>query len=360
MVEATAAKPKMIYRYLGNTGLKVSVIGYGNWINNQPDAQKFTTECIKACFDAGINFFDTAEIYGDGEAEIQMGKAFKELGLRREDLVVSTKIFQIGSGVNDRLNSRKHIIEGLDNCLKRLQLDYVDVVFSHRPDYETPIEEVCAAMHTVIEQGKAFYWGTSEWPAQRIVAAIGICERNGWHKPIVEQPQYNMLYRHRFEGEYAQLFATTGYGSTIWSPVCGGLLSGKYNTGEIPEGTRMAEHLKSLPFIYDRFFGDANKEKTVEMFKVIDGLAKELGCTMAQLALAWTIANKDTSVALCGFSKMEQFHDNIGALEVLAKWTPELEAKISKALNNTPQGEWNFRDHVTINRRAQQLYVPNK
>lgn len=353
MVEASAAKPKMIYRYLGNTGMKVSVIGYGNWVNsNDKAAQQFTTECIKACFDAGVNFFDTAEIYGDGEAERQMGQAFKELGLRREDLVVSTKIFACGSGVNDRFNSRKHIIEGLDNSLKRLQLDYVDVVFSHRPDQETSLEETCAAFHSVIEQGKAFYWGTSEWPAQRIIAAIGICEKNGWHKPIVEQPQYNMAVRQRFEGEYAYLFATTGYGTTIWSPLCSGLLTGKYDSGEIPEGSRFAVQ-KSLGRIYDKYFGEGKKEKTIAMFKAIKAVADEIGCTQAQLALAWTIANKDTSVALCGFTKMEQFHDNMGALNVLAKWSPELEAKIEKALGNMPELEMNFRERKPIpNRRT--------
>ena len=167
MVEA--AKPKMQYRYLGNSGLKVSVIGYGNWINsNDETAQARTTEAIKVCFEHGVNFFDTAEVYGDGEAERQMGKAFKDLDLRRESLVVATKIMKCGTGVNDRMNSRKHIIEGLDNALERMQLDYVDVVYSHRPDYETSLEEACAAFHHVIEKGKAFYWGTSEWPAQRI------------------------------------------------------------------------------------------------------------------------------------------------------------------------------------------------
>jgi len=166
MVEAVGSKPKMVYRYLGNSGLKVSVIGYGNWLNSDDKgSQEFTTNCIKACFEAGVNFFDTAEVYGMGEAERQMGNAFKELGLRREDLVVSTKLAIGGKGVNDKGNGRKHIIEGLDNSLKRLQLDYVDVVFSHRPDYESSLEETCAAFHHVIEQGKAFYWGTSEWPA---------------------------------------------------------------------------------------------------------------------------------------------------------------------------------------------------
>lgn len=188
MVEATPQK-NMQYRYLGKTGLRVSVLAYGNWLNSDTEeAYQNTKDCIKACYDAGVNFFDTAEIYGSGQAEIQMGRAFKELNLKREDLVVSTKLWKCGNGVNDKMLSRKHLLEGMDNSLKRLQLDYVDVVFCHRPDYECSLEETCRAMHTIIEDGKAFYWGTSEWPAQRIVAAIGICEKNNWHKPVVEQP----------------------------------------------------------------------------------------------------------------------------------------------------------------------------
>ncbi len=197
----------MEYRQLGNTGLKVSVLGYGNWLNsNDKAAFDFTRDAIKECLDLGINFFDTAEIYGMGEAETQMGQAFKDLNVRRESIVVSTKVFRIGNGVNDSMMSRKHIIEGLQNSLKRLQLDYVDVVFSHRPDYETSLEECCAAMHYVIEKGLAFYWGTSEWTAPRIAAAIGICEKNGWHKPIVEQPQYSMVKRDKFEKDFHYVF----------------------------------------------------------------------------------------------------------------------------------------------------------
>ena len=179
----------MVYRKLGNTGLNVSVLGYGNWLNsNDKSAFDFTREAIKASLELGINFYDTAELYGNGEGETQMGAAFKTLNVRRESIVVATKIWKVGTGVNDSMGSRKHIIEGLKNCLARLQLDYVDVVYSHRPDYETDLEETCAAMHYVIEKGLAFYWGTSEWTAQRIAAAIGICEKHGWHKPVVEQP----------------------------------------------------------------------------------------------------------------------------------------------------------------------------
>lgn len=207
MVEATKPAHNMEYRYLGNSGLRVSVLSFGNWLNsNKPEDYEITRDAMKLCFEAGVNFFDTAEIYGFGQAEEIMGRAFKELGFKREELVVSTKLFKIGQGVNDSFLSRKHIIEGINNSLKRLQLDYVDVCFCHRPDFETPLEETCRAMHYIIEQGKAFYWGTSEWPADRIAKAIEICERFGLHKPIVEQPQYSMLARNRFESEYRFIF----------------------------------------------------------------------------------------------------------------------------------------------------------
>jgi aryl-alcohol dehydrogenase-like predicted oxidoreductase len=177
----------MEYRYLGNSGLRVSLLSYGNWLNsNTEDSYTLTRDAMKKCYEAGVNFFDTAEIYGFGVAETVMGRAFKELGYPRENLVISTKLFKIGPGINDTFLSRKHIIEGINNSLKRLQQDYVDVVFCHRPDYDTPLEETCRAMHWIIEQGKAFYWGTSEWPADRIAKAIEICEKLNLHKPIVE------------------------------------------------------------------------------------------------------------------------------------------------------------------------------
>lgn len=197
-------------------------------------------------------------------AETQMGRAFKELGLRREDLVVSTKLIMCGKGVNDNGLSRKHIIEGLKNSLKRLQLDYVDVVFCHRPDYDTPLEETCRAMSWLIDQGMTFYWGTSEWPSQRITEAIALCDKYSLHKPVVEQPQYSMLTRERFEKEYKHLFESTGYGTTIWSPLGMGLLSGKYNDGTKPDGSRFATD-KAQKSFYERFFGEGKKEGTVKM-----------------------------------------------------------------------------------------------
>jgi voltage-dependent potassium channel beta subunit len=315
MVEA-AAKPKMEYRYLGNSGLRVSVLSFGNWLNsNKQEDYEITRDAIKMCYDAGVNFFDTAEIYGFGNAEVQMGKAFKELGLKREELVVSTKIFKIGPGVNDTFLSRKHIMEAINAQLKRLQLDYVDVLFCHRPDYETPLEETCRAMHSVIEQGKAFYWGTSEWTADRISKAIEICERLSLHKPIVEQSQYSMLVRQRFENEYRFVFSEYKYGTTIWSPLAGGILSGKYNSGDIPEGSRYDNH-KNLDTIWQKHMGPENKDKTLKVLNQLGDIAKDLGYSQAQLALAWAIANKDVSTCILGFTRLSQVEENLKTLEL--------------------------------------------
>lgn len=208
-----------------------------------------------------------------GEAERQMGRAFKELKVNRKDIVVSTKIFKCGDGPNDSFLSRKHIIEGLRNSLKRLEMDYVDVVFCHRPDYLTPLEETCRAMHWCVEQGLAFYWGTSEWPASRISEAIGICEKLGLHKPVVEQCLYNMFNRERFEKEYKDIFLSYGYGSTIWSALAGGFLTGKYNSGEIPPGTRYADN-PSLEGLVKKYLGPTTKEATVKKLNALAELAK--------------------------------------------------------------------------------------
>jgi len=254
----------MAYRYLGRTGMRVSLLSYGNWLNsNTPEDQKTTKEAIKKCYDYGMNFFDTAEAYGMGNAELLMGKAFKELGLPREQLVVSTKMYVVGGGVNDTFLSRKHLMEGANNSLKRLGLDYVDILFCHRPDERTPLEETCRAMSDLVSQGKTHYWGTSEWPAYRIAKAIYLCEKLNLHKPVVEQPQYNMIFRERFEKEYMWLFKEEGYGTTIWSPLASGILSGKYNDGNIPEGSRFSNH--ELNRVWVRYFNEKTKEKTLKI-----------------------------------------------------------------------------------------------
>lgn len=345
----------MEYRYLGNSGLKVSVFSFGNWLNsNKQEDYEITRDAIKVCYDNGVNFFDTAEIYGDGSAEDQMGRAFKELGYRREDLVVSTKLFKCGTGINDLFLSRKHILEGINNSLRRLQLDYVDVIFCHRPDYETPLEETVKAMSDIIEQGKAFYWGTSEWPADRIAKAVEICERRNLHKPIVEQAQYSMIVRDRFEKEYRRLFSEYRYGTTIWSPLAGGILTGKYNDGNIPEGTRYAT--QQLDRIWQQYFGEGKKEGTLVKLNALAAYAKELGYTQAQLALAWAISNRDVSTCILGFTKISQVEENLKALELYKKWSEEIEKKVREILANEPEPDIDFRKWAPQpQRRAQSV-----
>ena len=354
MVESTQKAAPMEYRYLGNSGLRVSVLGFGNWLNsNNKEDYEITRDAMKLCFNAGINFFDTAEVYGNGNAETQMGQAFKELGFKREEIVVSTKIFKIGPGVNDTFLSRKHIIEGVTNSLKRLQLDYVDVVFCHRPDYETPLEETCRAMHTVIESGKAFYWGTSEWTADRIAKAIELCERLNLHKPIVEQPQYSMLARSKFEADYRLLFAENKYGTTIWSPLAGGLLAGKYNEGVIPEGSRFEKH-SYLDALWQKHMGPATKEATLTKLKALAEIANDVGFTQAQLCLAWAIANQDVSTCILGFTRLSQVEENLKAVELYYKWTPEIEARVRAVLANDPEALMDNRKWAPMPQRRDQ------
>jgi len=337
------SKTNMEYRNLGPTGLKVSVLGFGNWLTSDQEAnQERTTEMIKKSYELGVNFFDTAEVYGSGKAEIAMGKAFKELNLPREQLVVSTKLFWGGKGPNDVGLSRKHIIEGAKNSLKRLQLDYVDVIFCHRPDLETPVEETCRAFDYLINQGLTFYWGTSEWPADRIREALQVCDRLGLHKPVVEQPQYSLFVRERFEKEYHDLFRQYHLGTTIWSPLAGGLLSGKYNEG-LPPGSRYDTDDQMLKGIYNKYFSDEAKEKTFKSLRALGDIAKEVGCSQAQLALAWTLASPNVSVCLFGATKISQIEDNVKAVEIYKKLTPEIIQKIDEAMGNAPAPLTDFR-----------------
>jgi aryl-alcohol dehydrogenase-like predicted oxidoreductase len=270
-----------------------------------------------------------------------MGRAIKELGLRREDLVISTKIKSCGGGVNDTFLSRKHIIEGVRNSLKRLQVDYVDVIYCHRPDNETPLEETLKAMSYVIEQGWAFYWGTSMWPADRITKAIEICERKNLHKPIVEQCEYSQIVRDRFEKDYRRLFGESGYGGTIWSPLAGGILTGKYNDGNIPEGSRYSN--ASVDQDWQKYFGSGKKESTLKKLNALAVYAKELGYTQTQLSLAWAIANRDVSTCILGFSRTSQVAENLKALELYKKWNSEIEKKVREILDNEPEADPDWR-----------------
>ena len=336
-------KTKMEYRYLGNTGLKVSVLSYGNWCEHDDD--KRTVECVKTSLEHGVNFFDTAEIYGLGIAETTLGKALKELNVPREKIVVSTKIYKNGNDPNDTFQSRKHIVEGVRQSLKRLQLDYVDIVFCHRYDKFTPLEETCRAMNFVINQGWAFYWGTSEWRADQIERAIKICEKLNLIPPIVEQCEYSMLERKKVDCEYSDLFKMYQLGTTIWSPLKGGILTGKYLDG-IPEGTRVGK-MDFMKKLYEKEKDNFNPK----IQKLKDLAEKKMNCSLAQLAVAWVIANKDVSTCILGASKASQLDENFKALEIYKKLTPEMLTEIETILDNCPNGEMDFRDRVQLNVR---------
>jgi voltage-dependent potassium channel beta subunit len=340
-------KAKMLYRYLGNSGLRVSVMSWGNWINTK-DEKDITYETVKLAVENGINFFDTAEIYGFGEGETTLGNALKKLGTRREELVISTKILKSGTGVNDAFLSRKHIIEGMNNSLKRLQLDYVDVVFCHRYDMYTPLEETCRAMNWLIDQGKAFYWGTSEWSASEISQAHLICEKLNLIKPIVEQCQYNMMVRNKMEGEYVHLFKTTKLGTTVWSPLFSGVLTGKY-INETPKGSRLDVFSSSAKTHHQTYF--KNKTEWDEKLLKLKAIAERLGFTLPQLALAWVIKNPDVSTCIVGASNPEQLQENIRAMELLEVYTNQIEEEIEAIIGTSPEGEFDWLNSLRLQTR---------
>lgn len=309
----------MQYNRLGKAGIRLSEISFGSWITfaKQLDFNEAKT-LMHAAFDRGINFFDNAESYAHGEAESLMGRIIQDF--RREDLVISTKIFWGGNGPNDTGLSRKHLIEGTTNSLKRLQLDYVDLLFCHRPDANTPIEETVLAMDYLIRQGYALYWGTSEWSAEQIEEAYKIAAQLNCMKPSMEQPKYNLFFRDHLEKDYLKLFERYGMGTTIWSPLASGILSGKYNNG-IPRESRLAKENWLVPENFMQLI-----EKTKELQKVAD----ELGCTLSQLAIAWCLKNPNVSTVITGATKMEQLVENIGAVDIKSKLTPELIKLIDK------------------------------
>ncbi|KAL4454213.1 hypothetical protein ABPG74_012170 [Tetrahymena malaccensis] len=334
----------MEYRILGETGLKVSAISFGNYLNSdKPDWQERTNQLVKKAHELGINFFDTAEVYGWGEGEKQLGIALKQLNIPREDLVISTKLFWAVPDlkVNRTGLSRKHIIEGLNNSLVKLQLDYVDLVFCHRFDDETPLEEVCRTFDSIIKSGKAHYWGTSEWSAANIFEAYMVCERFNLIKPVMEQPQYNILVRERFEKEYGRLFDKYRMGSTVWSPLAGGLLTGKYNNG-IPDSECRAKTFSDDPMIQEyiqEYLGEANKAKFISIFQRFGEIAKKIGCTQAQLAMAWVLKNKDVSSAITSASSISQLEDTVKSLNFVSLITDEIEKEVNEIFGTQPKPE---------------------
>jgi len=319
----------MEYRHLGKAGIKVSELSLGAWVTygNQFGLRE-AKEIMAAAFDAGVNFFDNAEAYANGQAEQIMGNALKELGWARKDYLVSTKIFWGGDGPNDRGLSYKHIIEGVNNALKRLQVDYVDLVYAHRPDPETPIEETVFAFNQVIQEGKAFYWGTSEWSAADIMRATDFARRNSLRPPSMEQPQYNMLHRKRFEEEYAPLYKELGYGTTTFSPLSGGLLTGKYNKGNIPENSRAA--LKEFGWFKER----TQDESILDVTRKLVIVAEDLGVTMAQMSLAWLLKNPNVSTVITGASKVTQVEENMKAVDIKEKLTEDVMERIHQIIQH--------------------------
>jgi voltage-dependent potassium channel beta subunit len=327
----------MEYRHLGRSGLKISAISLGAWVTyGSQVGEDVALECMKVAYDGGVNFFDNAEAYASGRAETVMGNVIKKLGWRRSDLVISTKLFWGGQGPsrgpNDVGLSRKRIIEGTDASLQRLQLDHVDLLFCHRPDPDTPIEETVRAMNHVLNQGKALYWGTSEWSAEAIREAADIADHQHLIGPLMEQPQYHMFHRDRVEREYAPLYDEIGLGLTIWSPLASGLLTGKYDNGLVAN-TRAS--LPGMEWLKEELVG-ASAQPKIEVVKKLKKVAEQLGCTRAQLALAWCLKNPHVSSAITGATRGEQMKENLRAMDVLPKLTDSVMREIASLLSKAP------------------------
>ncbi|KAJ3030117.1 UNVERIFIED_CONTAM: hypothetical protein HDU68_010039 [Siphonaria sp. JEL0065] len=333
----------MEYRHLEQSGLKVSALSLGSWLTFGAQVDDDLTEqCMKVAYENGMNFFDNAEMYAGGKAELAMGKAIKKLGWKRSSFVISTKIFGGGSGVNEKGLSRKHLIEGTKACLARLQLDYVDLIYAHRPDPDTPMEEIVRGFNYLIEKGFAFYWGTSEWSAEEISEGHRVADRLGLIHPIMEQPEYNMFNREKVEKEYAPLYAKYGLGTTTYSPLDGGILSGKYNK-DIPVGSRFSN--KDSPMMKMLAAGleaPDGKEKIAKVERLMV-IAEKLDVTVAQLALAWILKNPNVTTVITGASKPSQVLENVKAIAVVSKLTEEIVAEIEGILNNKPERALTFR-----------------
>jgi voltage-dependent potassium channel beta subunit len=323
----------MNYRQLGNSGLKLSELSFGSWVTygNQL-AEETARECMAAAHDAGVNFFDNAEVYAKGQSEVIMGHALKKLAWRRGSYIVSTKFYWgLHDGPNEKNTlNRKYLMQAIDGSLRRMGLDFIDLVYCHRPDPHTPIEETVHAMSDMITQGKALYWGTSEWSAADIRAAWDIADKHHLHKPVMEQPQYHLFHRRRVEQEYARLYEDIGLGLTTWSPLASGLLTGKYKNG-IPPGSRGA--MQNMSFLTSSLT-DERKHAAVGQ---LEAIAAELGCTVAQLAIAWVAKNPRVSTVITGASKLSQLQSNLGAVDVLAKLTPEVMTRIEAISASVPE-----------------------
>lgn len=326
----------MLYRRLGKSGLQVSVLSFGSWVTfaNQSDVDA-ALACMTAAYDAGINFFDNAEVYAHGKSERIMGEALRRAGWPRDSYLVSSKVMW-GCVPNARPTqrglSRKHVVEACDQALVRLGVDHLDLYFCHRPDPAVPIEETVRAMTELIWRGKVLYWGTSEWSAQQLMEAHSIARQYNLIPPTMEQPQYNMFYRHRVEVEYGRLYEAIGLGTTTWSPLASGVLTGKYNEG-IPAGTRL--DLPGYEWLRASFESDVWQSR-VERVRALGDLAAELGTSMAKLAIAWCLKNPNVSTVITGASRVDQVRENIQAVEVMDLLTADVMDHIEEILDNEP------------------------
>jgi len=324
----------MEYRYMGKTGLQLSLLSFGSWVSFHKQIDDgVADEMMGIAYDHGVNFFDNAEVYALGESEKMMGRVLKKKNWDRTSYTISSKAFWGWRGKDNKPNqlglSRKHLVEACNEALQRLQLDYLDLYFCHRPDKKVPIEEVVWTMHNLIQQGKILYWGTSEWSGVEIMEAHRVAHQYGLIGPSMEQPQYNLLERNKMENEFLQIFKTAGLGTTIWSPLASGLLSGKYNNG-IPEGSRFA--IEGFDWLKDRWM----QERFLEKIKKLGALANELGITTAQLSIAWCIKNENVTTAILGASRKEQLLENLGSLAAAAKLTPEVMQRIEEIAQTKP------------------------
>ena len=323
----------MEYRRLGKSGLRVSELSYGSWVtfSFQLDKAK-AKKTMKHAYDAGINFFDNAEVYAAGESEKIMGAALKELGLQRDTYTVSSKVFFGGQLVTQRGLNAKHIRDGCDAALKRLRLNYLDLFFCHRPDFHTPVEETVRAMDVLVKQGKILYWGTSEWPADRIREAYLIAYKYGLTPPSMEQPEYNMFNRMKMEKEYLGLFDSEGMGTTIWSPLASGVLTGKYNSG-IPKGSRMS--LPEYKFLREKLESKEGSDR-LNKVKRLGKVADRLGVSLAQLSLAWCLKNNNVSTVILGATNTKQLDENLKSIEYKDLLTDSVMGRIESILKNMP------------------------
>lgn len=324
----------MEYRRLGKSGLKVSVFSFGSWVTFGNQIGDTTCESLmKIAYDHGVNFFDNAELYADGKSEEVMGDVLKKFGWNRDTFLVSSKVYWGGKLPNQYGLSRKHVTEACHAALKRLKVDYLDMYFCHRADRETPIEETVFTMNDLIKQGKILYWGTSEWSADAIMQAHAVAKENHLIGPTMEQPQYNMFHRDRFELEYRRLYTEIGLGTTIWSPLASGMLTNKYANG-MPEGSRA--HQPELQWLRD-FMASAEGQARIEKTKELSKLAEELGTTVSKMALAWCLKNPNVSTVILGATKNTQLEENLDALNVLALLTDDVMEKVETILGNKPK-----------------------